>query len=189
MKQYLQYFKNFNPFLVNAKYLQGVPNLNKDFIVKFQPDKYGIQFSDAKTNSKKFYLDRNDLIKISVEDQSTIESRVGFKRLLLVGLFAFAWKKRSQIPLSFLVFEFRDEFDGNQEMYIQSDKKTGFQDFTNIKYNLQKFWNEAENNPNYETEMQEFQNKVNMQSKMKTRIVLIAIGILLIIWLFNKLNN
>lgn len=117
MTENFLFFKRINPILMGAKYLQGIPNLNNNFVIKFEPDKNGIHFLEASTNQKKFYLNKNDIEKISVEDQTTIENRVGFKRLLLIGIFAFAWKKRTNVPLSFLLFEYKNEFNEFQEMY------------------------------------------------------------------------
>ncbi len=189
MANHLQFFHNLNPILTDAKYLHGVPNLNNSFIVRFSPDKNGIQFKDAKSNANKFYLNKNDLVKISVEDQTTVSSRVGFKRLLLVGIFAFAWKKRTQNPLSFLIFDFKDEFGENQEMFIQSDKKTGYQDFTNLKYNLQKFWSEADNNPNFDKDLKSFQDQNEEVSNKRNKFFLILIAIIIIIVIINNANS
>lgn len=65
----------------------------------------------------------------------------------------------------------------NFKKCIQSDKNTGFQDFTNIKYNLQKFWKEAENISNYNeiilrTE-EKYKTEVNKQSKKNSPWVFI----------------
>lgn len=189
MAKYLQFFRNSNPTLTDAKYLHGVPNLNKNFIVRFSPDKNGIQFKDAKSDANKFYLNKNDIIKITVEDQTTISSRVGFKRLLLVGIFAFAWKKRSQIPLSFLIFDYRDEFGESQEMFIQSEKKTGYQDFTNIKYNLQKYWLEAETDPDFDKRLIQFQKSELSDSQKRNRLMIVLFAIIIIIAIINRLNS
>lgn len=187
MNQSVIYFQKLNSVFIEAKYLFGVPNLNNSFLVEFKPDKFGINFNDAKTGNNRFYLNKNDLIKISVEDKNTIESRVGFKRLLMVGIFAFAWKKRKKIALSYLVFEFKNEFGERQEMYIQSEKPNGFQDFTNIKYNIQKFWQEAEINPNFETEHQLFVTNNHLSENRKN--IRIAIAILVIASILYVYNN
>ena len=60
MNESLLYFKRINPTLMGVKYLQGVPNLNNTFVIKFSPDKNGIQFIDATTDKNKFYLNKND---------------------------------------------------------------------------------------------------------------------------------
>ncbi len=45
---------------------------------------------------------------ITVEDQSTIEKRVTVGRLLTVGLFAFALKKKTKNELAYLTFDWND---------------------------------------------------------------------------------
>ena len=186
MNETILFFKKLDPIITNANYLHGVPNLNKSFVVGFVPDKYGIHFKNGNSNQDRFYLNKNDIQKISVEDQSSIESRIGFKRLLLVGIFAFAWKKRKQHPLSFLIFDYKDEFGGTQEMYIQSDRKSGFQEFTNIKYNLQKFWKEAESNPNFESQLRKIEDERTADRKYGNIIIFVVIILLLIFGYLSK---
>ena len=185
MNSYFQFFYNLNLRQVKEKYIHGIPNLNKEFSINFKPDEHGIQFIDGKTNSKKFYLNKKDLIKISVEDQTTIENRIGFKRLLLVGIFALAWKKKSQIPLSFLIIEYKNELGENQEMFIQSDVSTGFQDLTNIKYNLYKVWSEAETNPNFQNEYNFFNDNKKKLDKRNFNIAIFIIAALIFLWLIK----
>lgn len=175
MNNTILYFKNFKPLITNANYLYGVPNLDSTFVVAFIPDQFGIHFKNANTDQEKFYLNKNDIQSISIEDQSTIETRIGFKRLLLVGLFAFAWKKRKNHPLSFLIFTYKNEFGETQEMFIQSDNKNGFQDFTNLKYNIQKFWKEAELNPHFEEQMRLIEKHKHADQKYKNAIILVAV--------------
>lgn len=187
----LLFFKNINPFVMKAKYLQDIPNINKPFTLRFIPHPDGIELQETGSGNTKIFLNRKDITKISVEDQSTLESRVGFKRLLLVGIFAFAWKKRTTVPLSFLVIDYTDEFGETQEVYIQSETKSGFQDFTNVKYNLQKFWKEADENPNVEAVIKETESahkeaKAEEESKAMTGC-LVIIGIIFIIYIIQLL--
>ena len=111
-------------------------------------------------------------------------------RLLLVGIFAFAWKKRQTISLSFLIFDFKDEFGDIQEMYIQSDKDTGFQDFTNIKYNLQRFWKDASESSNYDAEVKRITEKhteeVKEQNNKSALGCLFIFIIFVVIWILNN---
>ncbi|MDK7375995.1 MULTISPECIES: hypothetical protein [Weeksella] len=64
----------------------------------------------------------SDIHKVSLENKTTIQSRVGVKRLLLVGILAFAWKKKEKMNLMYLVLEINNpnigsevilEFEGN----------------------------------------------------------------------------
>ena len=141
-KESISFFKNMNPWKIKVIYLQGIPNLNENFTVRFTPDINGIEISDT-INKNKVYLKKEDILSISIEDQSSIQSRIGFKRLLMVGIFALAWRKKEKLSLSYLIIEYKDEFGDKQELYLQSEENNGYQHFVNIKYNLQKFWKES----------------------------------------------
>lgn len=192
MADFLKYFLELNPFNPKIVYLQGVPNLNETFIVKFLPDKNGLQFQNE-SRQNKFYIARKDIINLSVEDQSTIQSRVGFGRLLMVGIFAFAWKKKETVPLSFLIIEYKDEFGDQQEMYLQSDAKEGFQNFTNIKYNLKRFWAEVADHPNADniiaTSNRNFTEKKEKESSNSAIGCVVFASIALIVFLFFLISN
>lgn len=41
----LLFFRKLNLFVTKAKYLQGVPNFNESFTVKFEPKKDGIDLN------------------------------------------------------------------------------------------------------------------------------------------------
>lgn len=138
--------------------------MDKPCFVCFYPKKDGINFLNAEQNERRFFsLKREQIKNIAVEDQTTIEKRIGFKRLLLVGIFAFAWKKRQVNTLSYMVFEYVDDVGLTQEMYIQSEHKEGLQTFNNLKYNLYKFWKEAEENPDIDKVI----SSANQQYKIK----------------------
>lgn len=52
---------------------------------------------------------QNSYIKnILAEDQSTVEKRVTVGRLLMTGIFAFAWKKKKKNELAYLTIEWND---------------------------------------------------------------------------------
>lgn len=174
-----EFFLNVNYLLIKPTYLQGVPNLDESFEVKILPVKEGVKFLDRKTNQERLLLLKDEIVNISILDQSTIGDRVGFKRLLLVGIFALAWKKRTAIPLSFLVIDYRDRFGAIQEMFIQSEAKEGFQFFTNVKYNLQRCWDDIFTHPNADSIISTVErNKAkDTQEERKT----FAIGCLFII--------
>lgn len=189
----LLYFKKLNPHIIEAKYLQGVPNINDNFIIRFDPKIDSIGFSDIKKDKIIFRIYRKDIVKISVEDQSTLENRVGFKRLLLVGIFAFAWKKRQKVPLSFLVIDYKNEFDEIQEVFIQSEKPSGFQDFTNIKYNLQKFWKDADETEDFDSVILETEKVYKAQDAQETKgcrnMILFFLIIFLIAFIFSVFSK
>lgn len=106
--------------------------------------------------------------------------------MLLVGIFALTWKKRNTTPISFIIFEYQDEFKINQEMIIKSEDKFGFQVFTNLRYNLQKFWFEAENNRNFKNELLDSKNKFNLPIDRNLKLVLIIVVLIFLLWLYRQ---
>lgn len=144
----LMFFKSIDQLKNKTTYMQGIPNYNEPTETTFNPTKNGIGFQNAKNlNRNFFFMERKDLIKISVEDQSTIENRIGFKRLLMVGIFALAWKKKQTVPLSFLIFEYKNDVGFEEEIYFKTESVDGVQHFTNIRYNLYKYWKECDEDP------------------------------------------
>lgn len=49
----------------------------------------------------------NDITNIIVEDASSIEKRVTLGRVILVGIFALAWRKKKKNEIAFLVIEWK----------------------------------------------------------------------------------
>lgn len=143
-----QYFLDYNPYRSKAQYIGGMPGVDTQFPVRFMPTAEGVEIKQL-DNPKPtvIFLARQDVVSVDVENQSTIESRVSLGRFLAVGLFALAWKKRSKVPLSFLVITYRNDIGDEQQVLFQSEKPQGFQEFTNIRYNLFKFWKVIDEDP------------------------------------------
>lgn len=192
--QMYDFFLNQNPFLNRAKYVAGVPNMNDDFLVSFEPTIDYILFKNGSTGKEIFKLDKKDVVNIFVEDDSTIENRVGLTRLLLVGIFALAWKKKSKNPMSFIIFEYNDDIGTTQKMLIQSDSNTGYQFFNNVKYNLLKFWKEADENPDefnnaiIEAQSKHIKNK-EIESKNVKNGCLILVVIFIAVLIYQLLSK
>lgn len=188
--EYYKFFLNSNPLLYKVTYLQGVPNLNESFAVKIIPETNSITFLDN-VGKKRFEIKKEDLVDVFVEDQSSIESRISISRLLLVGVFAFAWKKRKSNPLSFIIFDYKNEFGTNQQMIIQSDHKDSFQYFTNVKYNLYKFWKEIEANPNLLHQLEELNTSHKIKEEENNKrlrigcLVILVLFLIFILYIFN----
>lgn len=62
----------------------------------------------ALSSSGKIENVRESVKNIEVEDSSTIERRATFGRMLAVGVFAFAWKKKKVNELAFVTIEYND---------------------------------------------------------------------------------
>lgn len=56
---------------------------------------------------RKGYIPIQSILNISIEDKSTIEKRVTVGRLLLVGIFALAWRKKDVKNSVFLIIEWQ----------------------------------------------------------------------------------
>lgn len=74
----------------------------------------------------------NSIKNILVEDASTVESRITMGRMLLVGIFALAWKKRQKNGLAFVVIEWTQgrfehstifSFEGNGAMLAANSQR------------------------------------------------------------------
>lgn len=182
------FFKHLSPHKVKIEYVAGIPNLNKSFVAGIQPEKESLIFTDFYSKNKMVEINRNDILNIYVEDDTTIESRVGLKRMLLVGIFAFAWKKRKTNPLAFLVIEYKDEVSGSEKAIFQSTSKDAFQNLNNLKYNLLTFWKYVdEYGNNYIDQIQKFENNHNTAVEKETENVkkgCLIIFVILIILIF-----
>lgn len=185
------FFLNTNIYLYNANYIQGIPNLNESFLVRFFPDNNSIVFKDEKYQER-FRIKKEELIDIYVEDQSTIDSRVSISRLLLVGIFALTWKKRETFSLSYIIFKYKNDIGLEDQMIIQSDSKDSFQYFTNVKYNLLKFWKEIEANPELMEEVRLIQKNQDDKQKVDSNNsavgCIIAVVIVLLAIIYFKLT-
>lgn len=117
-------------FNSKLKYIDGYPSnaTNGDRKVIYfanRGDKvfaYSVNESYFAETRYLFEISKAEITDISVEDQSTIEKKITVGRLLLVGIFAFAWKKKKTNELFFLVITFNDgKF--NHNVVFQSDGK------------------------------------------------------------------
>lgn len=143
-----QYFLDYNPYISKALYIGGLPGVDNQFPVRFMPAPDGLEIKQlGHTTPKVIFLAKKEIISVDVENQTTIDSRVSLGRFMAVGVFALAWKKKSTVPLSYLVITYRNDIGDEQQILFQSEEKQGFQDFTNIRYNLLKFWKVIEENP------------------------------------------
>ncbi len=111
--------------LHSGTYISGHPDINeskKDTSLLLSNNDVKIIFVDANGFKLLGTIPKESISNVSMEDSSTIQSRVGVKRLLAVGIFAFAWKKKEKIECAYLVIEWKKgsfdmetlfEFEGN----------------------------------------------------------------------------
>lgn len=119
-----------NDFKIETgKYVAGHPDINDSILqtsIFPKNNKLEIFTNElGKLSVKKADIDFSSIKNIVAEDQSSIEKRVTVDRLLLTGIFAFAWKKNKKNELAYLTIEWNDgkfdhetifEFEGTDAM-------------------------------------------------------------------------
>lgn len=103
---------NFLTKIEIGKYLGGHPDIDEPTIgtILFPKDNKLEILVEAKFKLpiKKGEIENRFIKNITVEDQSTVEKRVTVGRLLMTGIFAFAWKKKNINELAYLTIEWND---------------------------------------------------------------------------------
>lgn len=112
-----------------GKYISGHPQISNpidETVIYLKDDQLEVFNAYSVVNGIKEGVIKSTLIKkIVVEDQSTIEKRITVARLLLVGIFAFALKKKKKNEIAYLIIEWDDgrfehetifEFEGSSAM-------------------------------------------------------------------------
>lgn len=101
--------------LASGTYVSGHPLLNnsiKDTKLLLDVDGVKIFNVDANGFNLKSSIPKNDIKNVAMEDSSTIQNRVTVGRLLLTGIFAFAWKKKSKQECAYFIIEWKQgQFD------------------------------------------------------------------------------
>jgi hypothetical protein len=99
-----------------GKYVAGHPDINDSIpktLIFPKDNKLEIMLeTPMEMPSKKGEIENSLVKNILAEDQSTIEKRITAGRLLMTGVFAFAWKKKKINELAYLTIEWNDgKFD------------------------------------------------------------------------------
>lgn len=99
--------------LISAgKYISGHPDLDNEIqtvqIGCKDGKLYMLTFPDTFTPKEHANIPCQQIKNVLIEDATTIEKRVTVGRLLTVGVFALAWKKKKKQELSFLIIEWND---------------------------------------------------------------------------------
>lgn len=87
--------------MFSGKYLHGLTNVlqtKENTFIYLSSNKLYIYYNDNNSVTKKYLseLEYINIKSIYIEDKSTIQTRVGLKRLLVTGIFAFAMKKKEK---------------------------------------------------------------------------------------------
>jgi len=101
-----------------GNYVGGHPLINRTVNgVKIRKDngKLNIYEYPFSSSTPKYLgkIEINLIKDILVEDASSIEKRITLGRLLLVGVFAFAWKKNKKNEMAFVTITWKEKFDYN----------------------------------------------------------------------------
>ena len=126
--------QGINPknFIFAGTYTCGHPSINNPVKnIKILLRDFKIQLFELNNISGKTEMlgeiPVKDVENITIDDATTISNRVGVKRMLLVGLFAFAWKKKRINEVAYLVIEWNKgkfknetifEFEGKGSVMI-----------------------------------------------------------------------
>jgi hypothetical protein len=109
----------------SGTYVSGHPMIDKSFknsTLLLDSDTVKIFETDANGFNLKAEIKKESITNVVMEDSSTIQNRVTVGRLLLTGVFAFAWKKKTKQECAYLIIEWNQaqfknetifEFEGN----------------------------------------------------------------------------
>lgn len=134
---------DFSDFKFVGKYVGGHPDFDKEIMrvsVKDSPDVllFYDQISQFSMPYHRFDISKNQIKGISIEDASSIEKKLTVGRLFLVGVFAFAWKKKKKNELAFVVIDWNDgKFDHSTTFAIEG--KDAFRQANSVRNQLIKF--------------------------------------------------
>lgn len=67
--------------------------------------------------SQKGSIQKDSIKNVVIEDASTIQNRVTIGRLLLTGVFAFAWKKKTKQECAYLIIEWNQSQFNNETIF------------------------------------------------------------------------
>lgn len=100
-------------FMEAGKYLSGHVMIDQPKeMVYIYPDANSFKiFGYNKGTAQKDYMAEIEISKIkdiTFEDESSIQTRVGLKRMLAIGLFAFAVKKKEKMQVAYVVIEWTE---------------------------------------------------------------------------------
>lgn len=94
-------------------YVGGHPDLNDNIErVVFRADAENLRFCSQPTEiqypTDSFKIKKSSVKAIDLEDASSIEQKITLGRVLLVGVFALAWRKKKKNELAFVVINWND---------------------------------------------------------------------------------
>ena len=106
--------------LVSGTYVSGHPLLNnalKDTRLLLDPILVKIFTVDGNGFHLKSQIAKEAITNVAMEDSSTIQNRVTVGRLLLTGIFAFAWKKKTKQECAYFIIEWNQGQFKNETIF------------------------------------------------------------------------
>lgn len=108
-------------FFQIGKYISGHPDIDKDFepcyMVQHESNFKLYRLNTDGSKSFVAIIPKSSINKVVIEDESTIQKRVGLKRMLLIGVFAFAAKKSVKMELAYLIIEWSQSRFENETVF------------------------------------------------------------------------
>ena len=83
-------------------------------------------------------IPKNLIKNVILEDASTIQHRVGIKRLLMVGVIAFAWKKKEKVECAYLIIEWKKN-NIDMETIFEFEGKGSINDANSLRNTIIKY--------------------------------------------------
>ena len=129
-----------NSFNFLGKYVGGHTSLNDEIArcVYRVADRDIIiykQLSPIDFPQKVALISLNDITDIQVADKSTLEKNITLGRVLLVGVFALAWKKKQKNEIAFVSIEWKQNTFLNTTIFAFEDKNA-MQTANTVRNNL-----------------------------------------------------
>ena len=112
--------KKASELIPSGTYVSGHPRLNesiKNTSLLLDSKEVKIICFEVSDYAFKSTIEKKLITNVVMEDSSTIQTRVGIKRLLLTGIFAFAWKKKEKLESAYIVIEWKENQFNNETVF------------------------------------------------------------------------
>lgn len=106
--------------LNSGTYVSGHPKLDNSFKntkLLLEPTVVKIFNVEEHGFIERAQIEKNLITNVVMEDSSTIQNRVTVGRLLLTGIFAFAWKKKTKQECAYLIIEWNQQQFKNETIF------------------------------------------------------------------------
>lgn len=138
-KQFAEYGIDMSKAVNIKKYIHGHPDIDsvKERILLHRNEKNIEIYQEMGVMKPELLgvIPTYSIKSINVEDATTVEKRLTLTRMALVGLFAFALKKKEKKNLAYLVINWNDgRFDF--ETFFETDNNNAMQEMNTVKNQL-----------------------------------------------------